>query len=301
MKMHRFLGVALVLALFIFAQDLHAGQVITDAERSWAKAALEQEGALEAAPAPNTVAVLAFRSAGPDPGLAPLQKGFAFLLMTDLAQVQGITVVERVRIQALLEELGLGASGLVDETTAPRVGRLLGAGYLVGGELSGGSGRLSVISDVLAVRDRNSLGRPSADGLLEQVFDVEKKILFGVIDILKISLSKKDRERLARPATRDFRAFVSLCRGLDASDRGNFEAAARFYSKALEIDPSFAPARAAMDELKALKAVPPKPSSQAALDAQAEQNSSTLTLGRTVTTVREFRPAETTGQIRVTW
>jgi TolB-like protein len=287
--------------LLFTVSTIHAGEVITDGERQWAKQALEQEQALEAAPSPNTVAVLSFGNPSADPGLVPLQKGFAYLLMTDLSQVQGITVVERVRLQALLEELKLGASGLVEKASAPRVGRLAGAGYLVGGDLSGKDrSGLSVTSDVLQVKDQSSLGRPSADGLLEQVFDLEKKILFEVVDLLKIKLSKKERENLKRPLTTSYRALIYLSMGLDASDRGNYTRADLFYRKALAIDPQFSPAARAREELQAMRLVAVNPQAFAILARQEEQNSSTDSLRRDDSTFREFRPP-TTGQIRVTW
>ncbi|MFQ6115105.1 MAG: hypothetical protein ACE5NG_13660, partial [bacterium] len=41
--------------------------------------------------------------------------------------------VERVRLQTLLKEMGLGMTGLVDVTTAPRVGKLLGTSEIING------------------------------------------------------------------------------------------------------------------------------------------------------------------------
>ena len=287
--------------LLLTAFPLQAGQVITETERQWARDAVEQEKTMEAAPAGNTVAVLAFHNRSANPGLTPLQKGFAFLLMTDLAQVEGISVVERIRLQALLEELDLGASGLVEKQTEPRLGRLLGAGYLVGGDLtSEDQARLGILSDVLQVKDQNSLGRPSAEGMVEQLFDLEKKILFEVVDLLKIKLTKPQREKLSRPLTTSYQALLYLSCGLDAGDRGNFSQAGYCYRKALENDPQLSPAREALSELSSMKLISANPRSQEILDSQEEQNSSTDSLDKDDSTFREFRPA-TTGQIRVIW
>lgn len=44
---------------------------------------------------------------------------------------QRFDVVERSAMDRVLEEVGLGQSGLVDSATAPRIGRLLGARYVV--------------------------------------------------------------------------------------------------------------------------------------------------------------------------
>jgi TolB-like protein len=278
-----------------------AGQVITDDDRGWAKNAVQQEQSLAAAPAPNTVAVLSFHNRSSNAELNPLQKGFAFLLMTDLAQVEGIHVVERVRLQALVEELGLGASGIVEKGTAPRVGKLLGASHLVGGDLASGKPQeLKVSSDLLQVKDQTSLGQPSADGQIEQVFDMEKKILFEIVELLKVRLTKAQKETLKRPLTSSYQALISLGMGLDASDRGNYAQAGLYYQKALEQDPGFTAAGSALKELLDLNLVTIHPRSRAILAAQEGQNSSTLSLSRNTATFREFRPSSL-GEILIRW
>ncbi|MGH7963812.1 MAG: CsgG/HfaB family protein, partial [Candidatus Binatia bacterium] len=81
---------------------------------------------------PRTLAVTYYRNLGA-PELSFLQKGLTALLINDLSQVRDLRVVERDRLQALLEELQLGSTGLVNQDTAPKVGRLLGAGKVATG------------------------------------------------------------------------------------------------------------------------------------------------------------------------
>jgi TolB-like protein len=80
------------------------------------------------ASAADGVAVLYFDNGG-GPELDALTVGLAQMLITDL---QGdALVVERARLQAVLDELALGHGGVADPATAARVGRLLGAKWLV--------------------------------------------------------------------------------------------------------------------------------------------------------------------------
>jgi TolB-like protein len=278
-----------------------AGQVVTDDDRAWAKTAIGQEKSQGTIAAPNTLAVLSFHNKTGQASLDPLQKGFSLLLMTDLSQVEGIQLVERVKFQALVEELNLGASGIVDNTTAPRVGKLLGASYLVGGDITSSQApELGVVSDLLQVKDQSSLGQPSANGQLEKIFDMEKKILFEIIELLKIKLTKVEKETLKRPLTTSYRALIYLSLGLDASDRGNYGSADFYYHKALEQDPQLTPAADAIKELLDLKLVTINPRSRAILTTQEDQNSSTLSIIRNISTFREFSPA-VSGEIRVRW
>ena len=64
----------------------------------------------------------------------PLRKGMADILINELAANNpNIRIVEREHIQAILEEQNLATSGRVDANTAVRVGKVLGARYMLFG------------------------------------------------------------------------------------------------------------------------------------------------------------------------
>src|SRR5438445_1188962 len=62
-----------------------------------------------------------------------LQKGIAGLMISDLAAGAAVRVVERDELQKLLDEQNLGAAGRVDPQTAAKIGKLVGARYVVTG------------------------------------------------------------------------------------------------------------------------------------------------------------------------
>ena len=65
---------------------------------------------------------------------APLSKGIAEMLITELSSNTNVRVVERDQLQALLQEQNLGATDRVDKETAVRLGKVLGARhFLMGG------------------------------------------------------------------------------------------------------------------------------------------------------------------------
>ncbi|MDQ8159038.1 MAG: CsgG/HfaB family protein, partial [Gemmatimonadota bacterium] len=76
-----------------------------------------------------TVAVLYFTNGAisNNADYAPLSKGLAEMMITELSANTNIRVVERDRLQALLEEQNLGASGRVEKETAAKLGKTLGA------------------------------------------------------------------------------------------------------------------------------------------------------------------------------
>src|SRR5207237_10484029 len=106
--------------------------------KAWvAVAALIAAPALAVAQA-NTpvVAVLYFdnNSFGKDRGdYDGLGKGIADLLINDMASSASMRVVERDRIQSILQEQALVQSKTIDARTAVRIGKLLGAQSIITG------------------------------------------------------------------------------------------------------------------------------------------------------------------------
>jgi len=84
------------------------------------KAALAREQSLSAASVPeNTLAVPDFVNVAASDTLAPLSRGLSAVLVTDLSQVGAFRVLERDRLQTLLDELDLAKPAPGASTAAP--------------------------------------------------------------------------------------------------------------------------------------------------------------------------------------
>lgn len=248
------LSICLLLILsFAFLGNVWAGQVVTDDIREWARQTVKNEKALEGAASPNTLAVLYFRNRSSREELSPLQKGLSLMLITDLSTVENLQVVERAKLQALMEEMGLGVSGLVEQGSAPRVGKLLGAGRLVGGDFEEAKQNwLYVQSRLLDVQSTSVIAQPESEGLLGELFRIEKDLLFAILKELKIEVTPQLEKKLRKPCSTRADALFALFRGIDASDKGEYEKAAELYRKALDLDPDICAADKAMNELRGL-------------------------------------------------
>ncbi len=304
MKKAFYIFLSVVIILGISGIPLQAGQIVTDDMRAWARDALTQETGLEAESAGNTLAVLYFHNKSGDAGLNPLQKGLAFMLMTDLSQVDGIVLVERVKLQALVEEMDLGVSGLVAPDSAPKVGRLLGARFLIGGDLLGSEAELGIASDVLEVPGQRLAGSPSSEGDLPRIFEMEKELLFAIIDILRIELSEQKKLELEKPFTTKIDALYNLMYAIDSADRGDYLKAEAYYKEALKKDPGLNAAEEGLQELKDLNLVGPHDRSKAMAESLEERTSQTSRLTDDYISRRNRNPGDnlkTAGQIRVQW
>jgi tetratricopeptide (TPR) repeat protein len=210
-----------------------------------ARAAVRQESALGAqAGSPRTIAVLPLRFSGSDSSLRPLERGFADLLTTDLARSAQLTVVERGRMQAILDELKLQGTGATDAASSVRAGRLLRAGRLVQGALLQLPGsQLRVDAAVVNVPTSQIQGTAQGADQLDQLFTLEKKIALDLFRELGVVLTVSERNAVEQRPTRSLAAFVAYSRGLVAEDDGRFDDAGRFFNDAVRLDPGFGAAQ----------------------------------------------------------
>ncbi|SPD75700.1 Putative integral membrane protein (fragment) [uncultured Desulfobacterium sp.] len=282
----------LIISSGMLASASSAGQVVTAEMRSWAKAALEQEKLIKGSAAPNTVAITNFNNKTEKSDLDVLQKGLAFMLITDLSKVRDLQVVERARIQAITEELGLGVSGLVEPGSSARVGRLLQAEYVIGGDiLNDELEKFRLNSALMKVSEGGVVSEPSARGqLLEELFRMEKDLLFKIIDDLKIKLSEGERSELKKPVTENLMALMYMIDGIEHSDRGNYDQAADSYEKALKEDPNLEPAKEALNELQELGLIGKGKKGSKLLNSLRDRTSLTDQLSPEYPTKRSKRP-----------
>ena len=221
-----------------------------------AKVAVRQEASLGAVPgSPRTVAVLPLRFTGSDSALRPLERGFADLLTTDLGRSSQLTLVERGRLQALLDEVALQSSGATDSTSNVRVGRLVRAGRLVQGSLLQLPGsQLRVDAAVVSVPTTQIQGTAQGADQLDALFNLEKRIALDLFRELGVTLTVSERNAVEQRPTRSLAAFVAYSRGLVAEDEGRWDDAGRFFGDAVRLDPGFSAAQQRSSDAQAVSA-----------------------------------------------
>lgn len=201
----------------------------------------------------KTVAVFPIVYQGTDEKFAALGTGLSELMISDLGQVRSLMLVERVRIEALLQELNFGASKFVDPATAPRLGRLLGSGRMVAGTFNvSGNNRVRVDVASYDVPARKFPDPTSQSDALDNLFKMEKDLVFGVIKQMGITLTQAERERIQLIPTKNLQAFLAYSIGLERQDAGDFRGASTYFKEAAALDPAFVQAKAKASEADAL-------------------------------------------------
>ncbi len=229
----------------------------------------------------NAVAVFPLRYQGNDEEMAALSKGLAEMMITDLSQVKQLEVVDRVRVQALFDEMALGQSGLVDEATAAKFGGLIRAGKIVRGIYEvREKDRLNIDVAFWDVEKQNFPAATTHAEALKNLFQLEKSIVLGVIEDMGIELTPAEQEKIQRVPTKNLRAFMYYCNGLSREDAGQFAEAAKFYSKAARLDPDFAQAADKAETAADINTVSGEPeevlSAALTLEEPADENGLTL-------------------------
>lgn len=203
-----------------------------------------------------TVAVLYFDYSGKADELGVLRKGLAQMLISDLAAVDGVRIVERDRLQALLTEMKLSRSTQFDAKTASRIGKLLGARYLVLGNYLDFLGTLRVNADLVEVETGVHTAGTSASGKPEEFLAMEQKLnaalakaIGSLVEREPSSVAPPRRPRVKPPARLRLGTAVQYAKALDAMDRGDRSAAKTALQAVVKEQPDFALASADLDAL----------------------------------------------------
>lgn len=253
-----------------------------------AKAAVAREQQLAAQPvSQKTVAVMPLRFTGSDTTLQPLERGMAELLTTDLSRSHELTIVERARLQALLDEIALQQAGATDSATNVRAGRIMQAGRIVSGQIAQDAKRLRVDAAIVNTQTASVTGGAANENSLDALFDIEKAIVLQLFDSLGVRLTTAERNAIEQRPTRSLQAFLAYSRGLRLEDQGKYDEAARSFQNAVRIDPSFGQAARKSTEAQAAATGVTITASavEANLSGTAEgQAVTTATQGQTTTT-----------------
>lgn len=197
-----------------------------------------------------------------------LGKGIADLLINDLASNQTLRVVERDRIQSVLEEQKLTRAGDIDAQTAVHLGHILGAQYMITGGFMNVNGTMVLTSRVIdvetsAILDPIKLQTKGQDVLafvsqLSDKLDHELKLpspASRVGDATPAPATERAGKEVAavRPAPAvklDWKTALLYSKALEAEDRGNRARAVDYYSEVLARFPDFAPAKKNRDRAR---------------------------------------------------
>jgi TolB-like protein len=207
--------------------------------------AMQGEDKLTIRQAPErSVAILPFLSLSESQDWEPLQKGLTDIVINDLAQVKELSVVERLKVDQLVNDLGLTAASLTDSSKALKLGKLAGARYFVKGSfLVMPDLKMTLDTGLFPFENTANSATFNEDGNLSRLFQMEKQIVLKIIDYFGVTLTPQLKEQILEIPTQNLGAFLNYCRGIDALDANSYKTAYGYFLEAVRSDPGFQKAR----------------------------------------------------------
>ena len=179
-----------------------------------------------------------------------LQKGIAGMLISELAANPAARVVEREEIQRLLEEQSLGASGRVDAQTAAKIGKLVGARYVVLGTFIDFYGDFRVDVRLVNVETSEIVKTESERMQRDHLFDIIRSVATRLMKDANLPPLPKQTsdQRMSRQVPTEALTYYS--RALLYQDRGQKDKAIDMFNRALAVFPEYAEAQQGLQRVK---------------------------------------------------
>lgn len=196
----------------------------------------------QAAEQPSTVAVIDFanNSLTDRESYEPLSHGLSAALSTELSHVEGLDMVERSRIRQVAQEIGLQASGIVDDRTAGQIGRILGARYLLLGSYMVMGKKVRIDVRMVETETTRLVKAEQVTGNTSDLL----RLVGRLADVFADRLGKKVMPPAGSGVSEA--AFAHYGMGIRLEDAGDLDMARREYAEAMRIDPDFALAAEAL-------------------------------------------------------
>ncbi len=200
------------------------------------------------------VAVLPFDNSGSygqdKENFDALQKGIAGMLISELAANPAARVVEREEIEKLLAEQTLGTSGKVTPETAAKIGKLVGARYVIAGTFIDFYGDFRLDARIINVETSEIVKVESDRMQRDHLFDIIRTVaarLMKDANLPPLPRQASD-QRLNRQVPTEALTFYS--KALLYQDRGQKEKAAEMYQRALAVFPGYTEAQQGLQRVK---------------------------------------------------
>ena len=190
-------------------------------------------------PEKPSIAVLPFTNLSDNPEQTYFTDGITEDLITDLSKVAGLFVIARNSTFVY--------KGKAKDIRA--VARTLGVRYVLEGSVRRSGAEVRVNAYLIDATTGGHVWADRFDGELKNIFAFQDKVTRNVVTALAVGLTKDDRERVARRGTGNVQAYDVFLKGWQHYLRQtpeDFRAAIVHFKKAVELDPQYGRAYAAL-------------------------------------------------------
>jgi tetratricopeptide (TPR) repeat protein len=211
---------------------------------------LSRKGAASGPKIENSIVVISFENQTGDEAYDYLQRAIPSLLITSLEQQGSLYVATWERLRDLLKQMGKGEAEFIDSDTGFSLCRREGVGAIVLGSFVKAGDVFATDVKVLDVETKQMLKGASArgrsvDSILErQIDELSREICRGLS--VREGTSDAFEYPVAEMTTTSMEAYDYFLKGEEARAKLYYEEARVALEKAVELDPDFAMAHAAL-------------------------------------------------------
>lgn len=194
-------------------------------------------------PVENPIAVIPFKNLNSEPTLDWMKNGIAETMISDLKKSGKTRVVERDQVDRAMTEVALQNTHETEDSTAARIGRLVGAKTIVVGSYQRANKQLRINARFVSVETGEVLDTAKTTGPSSDPFALQDRIVAQLLGV-KSGDALPKRKPATTKTVEAYRLYaMSLSVASDAERLG-------YLKQSLAIDPDFVYSN---DDLEALK------------------------------------------------
>jgi TolB-like protein/Flp pilus assembly protein TadD len=184
----------------------------------------------------KSLAVLPLKNLSGDPSQEYLADGLTEALIGRIANIQGLRVISRTSVMRFKDS----------KLSLPELAKAVGADAVLEGSVIREGDRIRVSAQLIRASTDTHLFSTTYDRELQQVLALESDVAQDIARKVEVTLSGRERSRLAAQRTVSPEVYESYLKGRFALNRSqiktSLEESIRYFEDAIGKDPSFSPA-----------------------------------------------------------
>jgi non-specific serine/threonine protein kinase len=190
----------------------------------------------------KSVAVLYFENQSGSKEDEYFRDGITEDIVTEISKIGQLDIFPRSEMLAFRDK----------PVTAQQVSQQLGAAYVLEGSIRRSGNRVRITAQLVEASTRHSVWAERYDRQLEDVFAIQEEIARSIAQALRITMTPQEEKIIAVRPTEDAQAYDFYLRGRNYLRRENLDYAFQMFEQAIQLDPNFAQAHAAIGHVCAM-------------------------------------------------
>ena len=176
-----------------------------------------------------------------------ISAGMTDTVINDLTGIREVSVISNADRKKIMEETKFILSGLVEEETMVKVGKLMGANIIFSGSYMVSGNNIRVIARLINVETGKTKSSAKLDGTLDKIFALQDKVVLTLLSetgkasiagVNKVNIAEAEKKKIKEKPRSTTAAYELYAKGLELQETNPKEALA-YFKKALEIDGNY--------------------------------------------------------------